>query len=53
MHKQKCPDCGRTLQLIEYGKGEIKCPRCGHVLKYEHKGNEQRERPRAAESTGL
>lgn len=44
MQKQTCPNCGKTLQLIEYGKGEIKCPRCGHLLKYEHKGNEQRER---------
>lgn len=47
MHKQICPDCGRTLQLIEYGKGQIKCPRCGHVITYEiekNKGNEQSER---------
>ena len=43
--KQTCPECGRTLQMLEYGKGEIKCPRCGYVLKYEYKeGNEQRER---------
>lgn len=48
MCKQFCPECGKTLQLIEYGKGQIKCPRCGHVLKYEigkqNKGNEQSER---------
>lgn len=48
MQKQTCPDCGRTLQLIEYGRGEIKCPRCGHVVTYhiekEEKGNEQSER---------
>lgn len=46
MLKQTCPDCGRTLQLIEYGKGQIKCPRCGRVITYEirkNKGNEQRE----------
>lgn len=46
MQKQTCPDCGRTLQLIEYGKGQIKCPRCGRVIEYEigsNKGNEQRE----------
>lgn len=45
--KQSCPDCGKTLQLIEYGKGQIKCPRCGHVVRYEIKkikGNEQSER---------
>ncbi len=49
MHKQTCPNCGRTLQLIEYGKGEIKCPRCGHLLKYEHnKGNEQSERQKSS-----
>lgn len=47
MLKQSCPDCGKTLQLIEYGKGQIKCPRCGHVVRYEIKmikGNEQSER---------
>ena len=46
MQKQICPDCGRTLQLIEYGRGQIKCPRCGHVITYHivKKGNEQSER---------
>lgn len=33
MLKQKCPKCGKVLQMIEYGKGEIKCPRCGHIVK--------------------
>lgn len=42
--KQKCPKCGKVLQILEYGKGEIKCPRCGQIVKYEYKGNEQRER---------
>lgn len=48
MRKQTCPECGKTLQLIEYGKGQIKCPRCGNVIHYEirnrRKGNEQSER---------
>jgi uncharacterized Zn finger protein (UPF0148 family) len=46
MLKQTCPDCGRTLQLIEYGRGQIKCPRCGRVITYHivKKGNEQSER---------
>ena len=48
MLKQKCPKCGQVLQMIEYGKGEIKCPRCGHIVKYEYKGNEQRERPKSS-----
>lgn len=42
IHKQTCPDCGKTLQLIEYGKGQIKCPRCGLIIKYEIKENDKR-----------
>lgn len=39
MEKQTCPECGKTLQMIEYGKGQIKCPRCGNVVKYHIKKN--------------
>lgn len=51
MMKQTCPECKRTLQLIEYGKGQIKCPRCGHVIEYEmrqEEGNEQSERQKSS-----
>ena len=45
MDKIRCPSCGRTLLLLEYGKLEIKCPRCGEITEIEQKrGNEQRER---------
>ena len=36
MQKLTCPDCGKTLMLIEYGSLEIKCPRCGAILEIEY-----------------
>ena len=36
MEKIKCPECGRTLLLLEYGRLEIKCPRCGAILRIEY-----------------
>jgi len=39
--KQKCPKCRKVLQLLEYGKGEIKCPRCGQIITYEYKRGEE------------
>ncbi len=36
MQKQLCPECGKTLLLIEYGRLEIKCPRCGAIVKIEY-----------------
>lgn len=37
MKNLKCPQCGKTLFRIEYGKLEIKCPRCGEIVKVEIK----------------
>lgn len=36
MKKLSCPECGRTLMLIESGRLEIKCPRCGAIVKIDY-----------------
>jgi len=35
MERVKCPKCGRTLLLMEFGKLEIKSPRSGGICKIE------------------
>lgn len=44
MKKLKCPHCGKTLLMIDYGRLEIKCPRCGQIVNIEIKSNEQSPR---------
>ena len=43
IEKIKCKECGQTLMVAEYVKGEIKCPRCKKVNRVEiSKGKEHR-----------
>ncbi len=43
--KVKCKQCGQTLLLAEYVKGEIKCPRCKTINQLNVKVTEPRATP--------
>lgn len=46
IEKIRCWQCGQTLLLAEYVKGEIKCPRCKKINKLEMGKTEPRAAPR-------